>query len=56
MVFPSSTLTCLSEGISHLMGVDGTGVVTVHLLIDFLQQRGMRECRNGFSTLAHMAM
>lgn len=53
---PSSILTCLSEGISHLMGVDGTRVVTVHFLIDCLQQRGMRECRDGFSMCAHTAM
>lgn len=42
-VSPSSTLTCLSEGIPHLMGVDGTRVVTVHLLIDCLWHRGRRE-------------
>lgn len=43
MVSPSRTLTCLSEGILHLMGVDGTRVVTVHFLVDCLWQRGRRE-------------
>lgn len=43
LVSPSSTLTCLSEGIPHLMGVDGARVVTVHPLIDGLWHRGRRE-------------
>lgn len=43
MASPSSTLTCLSQGISHLMGVDGTRVVPVHFLIDCLWQRGRKE-------------
>lgn len=43
MVSPSSTLTCLSEGIPHLMGVNSARVVNVHLLIDCLCQRGRRE-------------
>lgn len=56
MVSLSSVLTRLSEGISHLMGVDGTRVVTVHFLIDCLQQRGKRECGHGLSVRAHAAV
>lgn len=42
MVSLSSALTCLSQGIPHLMGVDGARVVTVHFLIDGLWGRGRR--------------